>query len=92
MKVKRIDKCDRLTTEVVAVIADDDYVTVLMPRKYPGSAHSRQGVRHDVVRYLAVRQRQGRRALGSGHDCPAGRARRTLIGGSASNVTRVKEP
>jgi predicted SnoaL-like aldol condensation-catalyzing enzyme len=35
MKVKRVDKCDRLTTEVVAVIADDDYVTVMMPRKYP---------------------------------------------------------
>ena len=35
MKVKRIDKCDKLTTEVVAVIADDDYVTVLMPRKFP---------------------------------------------------------
>ena len=35
MKVKRIDKCDTLTTEVVAVIAEDDYVTVLMPRKYP---------------------------------------------------------
>jgi predicted SnoaL-like aldol condensation-catalyzing enzyme len=35
MKVKRTDKCDKLTTEVVAVIADDAYVTVLMPRKYP---------------------------------------------------------
>jgi predicted SnoaL-like aldol condensation-catalyzing enzyme len=35
MKVKRVDKCDRLTTEVVAVMADDDYVTVMMPRKYP---------------------------------------------------------
>ena len=35
LKVKRVDKCDKLTTEVVAVIADDDYVTVLMPRKYP---------------------------------------------------------
>jgi predicted SnoaL-like aldol condensation-catalyzing enzyme len=35
MKVKRLDKCDRLTTEVVAVIAEDDYVTVLMPRRYP---------------------------------------------------------
>ena len=35
MKVKRTDKCDRLTTEVVAVMADDDYVTVLIPRKYP---------------------------------------------------------
>jgi predicted SnoaL-like aldol condensation-catalyzing enzyme len=35
MKVKRMDKCDRLTTEVVAVIAEDDYVTVLMPRRYP---------------------------------------------------------
>ena len=35
MKVKRVDKCDKLTTEVVAVMADDDYVTVMMPRKYP---------------------------------------------------------
>jgi len=35
MKVKRVDKCDTLTTEIVAVIADDDYVTVLIPRKYP---------------------------------------------------------
>jgi predicted SnoaL-like aldol condensation-catalyzing enzyme len=35
LKVKRIDKCDKLTTEVVAVMADDDYVTVLTPRKYP---------------------------------------------------------
>ncbi len=75
MKVKRVDKCDKLTTEVVAVIADDDYVTVLMPRKYPDPRKARRGVLHDVVRYLAVRQRQGRRALGSGHDC---RARRKL--------------
>ncbi len=35
MKVKRVDKCDTLTTEVVAVMAEDDYVTVMMPRKYP---------------------------------------------------------
>jgi len=35
LKVKRLDTCDKLTTEVVAVIADDDYVTVLVPRKYP---------------------------------------------------------
>src|SRR5688572_10857013 len=35
MKVKRVDSCPRLTTEVVAVIAEDDYVTVLMPRRYP---------------------------------------------------------
>ena len=34
-KAKRIDKCDKLTSEVVAVIADDNYVTVLFPRKYP---------------------------------------------------------
>ena len=33
--VKRVDKCDKLTTEVVAVMADDDYVTVMVPRKYP---------------------------------------------------------
>src|ERR671913_2113831 len=35
VKVKRIDKCDKLTTAVVAVMADDDYVTVMMPRTYP---------------------------------------------------------
>jgi len=34
-KAKRTDKCDRLTGEVVAVMADGDYVTVLTPRKYP---------------------------------------------------------
>src|SRR5688500_19602868 len=32
MKVKRQDKCDRLTTEIVAVMAVDDYVTVMLPR------------------------------------------------------------
>jgi predicted SnoaL-like aldol condensation-catalyzing enzyme len=35
LNVKRIDKCDTLTSEVVAVMADDDYVTVLVPRKFP---------------------------------------------------------
>ena len=35
MKVQRQDKCDRLTTPVVAVMADDDYVTVMIPRSYP---------------------------------------------------------
>ena len=35
LKVKRVDKCDKLTAEVVAVMADDDYVTVLTPRKFP---------------------------------------------------------
>jgi predicted SnoaL-like aldol condensation-catalyzing enzyme len=35
MKVQRQDKCDRLTTPIVAVMADDDYVTVMLPRTYP---------------------------------------------------------
>ena len=35
MKVKRVDSCPVLTTEIVAVIAEDDYVTVLWPRRYP---------------------------------------------------------
>src|SRR5262245_47915402 len=35
LKVKRTDRCDKLTTEVVAVMADGDYVTVLVPRKFP---------------------------------------------------------
>jgi predicted SnoaL-like aldol condensation-catalyzing enzyme len=29
------ENCDELTTEIVAVMADDDYVTVLLPRTYP---------------------------------------------------------
>src|SRR5689334_24496979 len=33
LKVKRTDNCGKLTTEVVAVMADDNYVTVLTPRK-----------------------------------------------------------
>jgi predicted SnoaL-like aldol condensation-catalyzing enzyme len=35
VKVKRQDTCPKLTTDVVAVMADDEYVTVLTPRKYP---------------------------------------------------------
>ncbi len=35
VKAKRVDPCGTLTTEVVAVMADGDYVTVMMPRKYP---------------------------------------------------------
>lgn len=35
LKVKPVDQCGALTTEVVAVMAEDDYVTVLMPRKMP---------------------------------------------------------
>jgi len=34
LKVPRQEKCDVLTTEVVAVQAEGDYVTVLMPRMY----------------------------------------------------------
>jgi predicted SnoaL-like aldol condensation-catalyzing enzyme len=34
-KQPRIDTCDELTTEIVAVMADADYVTVLWPRTYP---------------------------------------------------------
>jgi predicted SnoaL-like aldol condensation-catalyzing enzyme len=35
MKRERVDNCGKLTTEVVAVMAEDDYVTVMMPRTYP---------------------------------------------------------
>jgi predicted SnoaL-like aldol condensation-catalyzing enzyme len=35
LKVPRTDKCDVLTTEIVAVTAEDDLVTVLWPRTYP---------------------------------------------------------
>jgi len=34
LKVPRVAQCDKLTTEIVAVMADDDYVTVLWPRNY----------------------------------------------------------
>jgi len=35
VKVKRTDNCGALTNPVVAVLAEGDMVTVLMPRKYP---------------------------------------------------------
>ncbi|HTM04578.1 MAG TPA: nuclear transport factor 2 family protein [Vicinamibacterales bacterium] len=35
VKVKRVDTCGPLTTPIVAVMAEGDYVTVLTPRKYP---------------------------------------------------------
>ena len=35
VKVKRVDNCGPLTTPIVAVMAEGDYVTVLTPRKYP---------------------------------------------------------
>ena len=35
MKVKRTDNCGKLTTPVVAVMADGDYVTVMIARTYP---------------------------------------------------------
>ena len=35
MKVQRQANCGKLTTPVVAVMADDDYVTVLIARSYP---------------------------------------------------------
>jgi predicted SnoaL-like aldol condensation-catalyzing enzyme len=35
MKVQRQATCGKLTTPVVAVMADDDYVTVLIARSYP---------------------------------------------------------
>ena len=34
VKVKRMDKCDKLTLPIVAVIAEGDYVTVMTPREY----------------------------------------------------------
>jgi predicted SnoaL-like aldol condensation-catalyzing enzyme len=34
MKQPRIANCDKLTTEIVAVMAEDDLVTVLWPRRY----------------------------------------------------------
>ena len=45
MKVPRQANCDKLTTEIVAVTAEDDLVTVLWPRSYkdprtPGKCYS----------------------------------------------------
>src|SRR5688572_23616606 len=45
MNQPRIDQCDRLTTEIVAVTAEDDLVTVIWPRNYadprrPGECYS----------------------------------------------------
>ena len=35
MNRPRVDNCGKLTTEVVSVTAEDDLVTVMMPRRYP---------------------------------------------------------
>ncbi len=35
MNRPRVDNCGELTTEVVSVTAEDDLVTVMMPRRYP---------------------------------------------------------
>ena len=45
LRVPRTAQCDRLTTEVVAVSAEDDLVTVIWPRSYadprrPGQCYS----------------------------------------------------
>jgi predicted SnoaL-like aldol condensation-catalyzing enzyme len=45
MKRERVDNCGKLTTPVVAVMADGDYVTVLVPRTFddprtPGKKYS----------------------------------------------------
>ncbi len=45
MRVQRTAQCDRLTTEIVAVTAEDDLVTVIWPRNYadprrPGQCYS----------------------------------------------------
>ena len=45
MKVPRVASCDKLTTEITAVTAEDDLVTVLWPRNYkdprtPGKCYS----------------------------------------------------
>ena len=72
MKVKRMDTCAMLTTEIVAVTAEDEYVTVMLPRQLSGPAEGGRAVLHHLVRHLAVRRRQGGRALGSGDDCGPG--------------------
>jgi predicted SnoaL-like aldol condensation-catalyzing enzyme len=45
LKVPRVAQCDKLTTEIVAVTAEDDLVTVIWPRNYadprrPGQCYS----------------------------------------------------
>jgi predicted SnoaL-like aldol condensation-catalyzing enzyme len=45
LQVQRQDDCDELTLDITAVMADDDYVTVLWPRTYdhpnrPGETYS----------------------------------------------------
>ena len=45
LQVPRVDDCDELTLEITAVMAEDDYVTVLWPRVYdhpnrPGETYS----------------------------------------------------
>ena len=72
MKQPRTAQCDKLTTEIVAVSAEDDLVTVHLAAQLCGPAPARPVLFDDVVRYVAIRQRQGGRALGSGDRSAAG--------------------
>ena len=70
-KREPLDPCPALSAEdpngVVAVQAEGDYVTILTRRIVPYADDPSQSLHHHLVRYLALRRRQGRRALGPGH-------------------------
>ena len=58
--------CTKLTSPVVAVQAEGDFVTVLAVREMKYADDPVEVLHHDMVRHVALRERQGRRALGSG--------------------------
>ena len=66
MRVPRIAQCDKLTTEIVAVTRRGRPRHRDLAAQLRGPAPSRPVLLDDVVRHLALRRRQSRRALGSG--------------------------
>ena len=72
---QRTENCGKLTTPLVAVLADGDLVTVVLHREYDHPGEVGREVHEHVVLSVARRRRQARRALGARDDRSALRLR-----------------
>ncbi len=64
----RTENCGKLTTPLVAVLADGDLVTVVLHTRVRPSREARREVHEHVVLFVARCRRQARRALGARDD------------------------
>ena len=85
----RTENCGKLTTPLVAVLADGDLVTVVLHREYDHPARAGREVHEHVVLSVARRRRQARRALGARDD--RGALSRADAAGSQERLPRAAE-